>query len=72
MEYKEWLKLAREMAIETIVQDLADVMLPCEEGRKRAIAAIDNRSQEALNVQYRMSQAINSLEKLGYEITKKI
>ena len=70
MTQEEWSSLSREMAIEAITMDLADSMIPASIGRPRAIRCLDQRDQQAVNVEYKMGQALLALKRLGYEVTK--
>lgn len=70
MKQQEFEKLSRNMTIEVIVMDLADIMIPCIEGRPRAVQLLKQGHQAALNVKHRMGQALIVLEKLGYIIIK--
>ena len=68
MEYKEWKELQTKMAIEVIARDLCDIMVPYREGIERAKQALAERNQQALDVEWRMGQALIALETLGYGV----
>ncbi len=70
MDYKTWEKLSHEMAIEVIISDLTDVMVPADEARKRAEKLLEARNQDALSIEYRMGQALIALEKLKFNILR--
>lgn len=68
MEYKDWNELKTKLAIEVIARDLCDIMVPYREGVERANLALAERNNQALDVEYRMGQALIALETLGYEV----
>lgn len=68
MEYKDWDELKTKLAIEVIARDFCDLMVPYIEGIERAKLALSERNQQALDVEYRMGQALIALEMLGYEV----
>jgi hypothetical protein len=70
MEQEEWAKLSADLAVEVIVMDLAEIYVPVIEGRPRALRQQEAQTQEYLNVEYRMGQALIALEKLGYQVSK--
>ena len=70
MEQEQWEELCHDMAVETIVMDLTEIMVPCSEGRSRAQRCLEQKEQSSLNVKYRMGQALIALEKLGYKVIK--
>jgi hypothetical protein len=70
MEYEEWKDLSHKLAIEVIARDLCDLYVPYLEGVKRAKIALEERNQQALDVEYRMGQCLIELEGLGYKINK--
>jgi hypothetical protein len=69
MDQKQWEDMKNKMAIEAIVMDLIDIMVPADEARQRAEKLLAERQRDAVNVEYRMGQALIALKKLGYEIT---
>ena len=71
MEYTEWAAIGRQMAILVISDDLKDLMIPTDEAKLKAAQALSRGSNQALDVEYRMLQALSALEMLGYVITKK-
>lgn len=68
MNQGNWTELKKKMAIEVIADDLCERMVPYQAGVKRAKMALEGRHQKALDVEYRMGQALIALEKLGYKI----
>ncbi len=71
MEYNAWQELQKEMAIETIAMDLRDCYIGFgREAKENAKRFLENKDQTALNVEYRMGQAIIALESLGYKIIR--
>ena len=71
MEYTQWEALGKEMAIKAIVSDLNGIFVPTVEAMPRAEQALASRDQRALEVEYRMGQALIALEELGYDIVKR-
>ena len=69
MEYAQWTELMRKMAIEVIARDLCDIMVPYRDGIERAKLVLAEGNQQALDVEYRMGQALIALETLGYTVT---
>jgi hypothetical protein len=68
---QEWEDLMHKLAIEVLVQDFNEIMIPSIEGRMVSEALITQRDQKALNIKYRMGQALIALDNLGYSIINK-
>jgi len=67
---KEFEVLKRKMAIEVLVMELADKMIPSTEGRIKAEEISKSQGQQYLSLEYRMGQALIVLEKLGWKAVK--
>lgn len=62
--------LAESIAIEIIVHHLADMMVPANEARMRALANKAVKSQDWLRVYNQAIECLYTLEMLGYTIAK--
>ncbi len=62
--HEEWKELKQKMAIEAIIMDFGDIMIPVAEARQMAEETLKSGNQDALNVEYRMGQALIILKKM--------
>jgi len=70
MDFDQFGRLSKEMAIEVMVMDLCYEMVPHEEARQRAEVESDVCSQKAMQLEFKMSQALTALDKMGYKVEK--
>lgn len=71
MGREEWQDLSMLMAAEAIAMDMAELFIPILEGREKAKNALKVNQQKAMEVLFRMGQALIVLEKMGYVVQKK-
>lgn len=62
--------LAAQMAIERIVMDLTDLMVPAAKARERAHKIKEAHTQQWLRVENEMLSALLALQELGYFLTR--
>ena len=70
LNYKEGEELKYVLALEVIINDLNDLFIPYNEGIGRAKDLLAAKNSKALDIEYRMGQALIALEDLGYKILK--
>lgn len=68
---ESFVRLSGEMAIEVMVDDLVGLLVPPGEAQQHAHRQMSQKNHKALEVRHRMFQALEVLDRLGYQVTKK-